>query len=152
MIYCSNCGASVPGQFCPQCGTKVGASAPTSGGATSGGEALAIPENVAAALCYIVVIGILFLIVEPYNRSKTIRFHAFQALFFFFAMAIIWIACGVLIAMLHLIPVIGPPIGQAVASLVSLGGLGAWLFLIYKAYMNERFVLPVVGPLAEKQA
>ena len=34
-------------------------------------------------------------------------------------------------------------------------GLGLfilWLMLMYKAYNNERWVLPVVGPLAEKQA
>jgi len=26
-----------------------------------------------------------------------------------------------------------------------------WLMLMYKAYNNERWVLPVIGPLAEKQ-
>jgi uncharacterized membrane protein len=152
MTFCSSCGAQVPGQFCPQCGTKVGSAAPSSGAPVATSEPISIPENVAAALCYLVVIGIIFLIVEPYNRSKTIRFHAFQALFFFFALAIVWIACGVLVMMLHLIPVIGPLLGRAILSIVWLGGLGGWLFLMYKAYMNERFVIPVIGPLAEKQA
>jgi uncharacterized membrane protein len=27
-----------------------------------------------------------------------------------------------------------------------------WLFLMYKAYNKEKFVLPIIGPLAEKQA
>jgi uncharacterized membrane protein len=34
-------------------------------------------------------------------------------------------------------------------------GLGVfilWLMLMYKAYNRERWVLPVIGPLAEKQA
>jgi len=30
--------------------------------------------------------------------------------------------------------------------------LGLWLFMMYKAYNNEKFVLPIIGPLAEKQA
>jgi uncharacterized membrane protein len=36
--------------------------------------------------------------------------------------------------------------------LVSLGGFVLWLLLMYKAYNGERFMLPVVGPMAEKQA
>ena len=27
-----------------------------------------------------------------------------------------------------------------------------WLFLMYKAYNKEKFVIPIIGPLAEKQA
>jgi uncharacterized membrane protein len=27
-----------------------------------------------------------------------------------------------------------------------------WIFMLYKAYNNEKVVLPVIGPLAEKQA
>jgi len=27
-----------------------------------------------------------------------------------------------------------------------------WVFLIYKAYNREKFLLPIIGPLAEKQA
>jgi uncharacterized membrane protein len=34
----------------------------------------------------------------------------------------------------------------------SLGVLGLWLFLMYKAYNKERLVLPVIGEWAEKQA
>jgi len=26
-----------------------------------------------------------------------------------------------------------------------------WIFLMYKAYNNERFMLPVIGPLAARQ-
>ena len=29
---------------------------------------------------------------------------------------------------------------------------GGWLFLMFKAYNREKFVIPVIGPLAEKQA
>jgi uncharacterized membrane protein len=33
-----------------------------------------------------------------------------------------------------------------------LGCLALWLFLMYKAYNNQKFMLPIIGPLAEKQA
>jgi uncharacterized membrane protein len=35
---------------------------------------------------------------------------------------------------------------------VSLGAFILWLMLMYKAYNRERWVLPIIGPLAEKQA
>lgn len=37
-------------------------------------------------------------------------------------------------------------------SLVRLAFFLLWLFMIYKAYNNERFPLPIIGPLAAKQA
>jgi uncharacterized membrane protein len=37
-------------------------------------------------------------------------------------------------------------------SMVRLAFLLLWLFLMYKAYNKERFSLPVIGPLAAKQA
>jgi uncharacterized membrane protein len=36
--------------------------------------------------------------------------------------------------------------------LVELGFFLLWLFLMYKAYKNERCSLPIIGPLAAKQA
>ncbi len=35
---------------------------------------------------------------------------------------------------------------------IGLGGIALWVFLMYKAYNHERFKLPLVGDLAEKQA
>jgi uncharacterized membrane protein len=34
---------------------------------------------------------------------------------------------------------------------VWLGGIAVWILLMVKAYNNERFKLPVIGDLAEKQ-
>ncbi len=52
---------------------------PTAAVATSSG----LQENVAAALCYALgfITGILFLVLEPYNKNRNIRFHAFQSIF-----------------------------------------------------------------------
>jgi uncharacterized membrane protein len=35
---------------------------------------------------------------------------------------------------------------------IGLGGFVLWLFLMFKAYNGERYQLPSVGPMAEKQA
>jgi uncharacterized membrane protein len=36
--------------------------------------------------------------------------------------------------------------------LVSLGFLLIWLYLMWKSYEGKKVVLPIIGPLAEKQA
>jgi len=55
-------------------------------------------------------------------------------------------------AILAHIPVIGWIIDLLGWMAISLGSLLAWLMLMYKAYNNQKLVLPIVGPLAEKQA
>src|SRR5215469_6778297 len=82
MAFCANCGSQADGRFCQKCGAPVGAG-PTPGAGpippgTSAG--LGMDENVAAALCYIPLIGLIFLLVDPYNKNRAIRFHAFQSL------------------------------------------------------------------------
>ncbi len=121
----------------PQAGAQ-----PASGGLT---------ENVASALCYLVgfITGIVFLVLAPYNQNKTVRFHAFQSIFFNVA----WFAFWILIMILHIIlPFALSLILSLISLVVWLGGFVLWLVLMWKAYNNQRFKLPVVGDLAEKQA
>ena len=112
--------------------------------ATAGG----MSENVAGALCYVLglITGILFLVLAPYNQNKFVRFHAFQAIFFHVAWIVLWIADTMMAFVLpwYLMSLIG--------MLLALGGLALWLILMFKAYNNERFKLPIIGDLAEKQA
>ena len=106
-------------------------------------------QNVASALCYLLTVlsGILFLVLEPYNKDKVVRFHAFQSIFFFVAL----MACYVVLMIIAFIPFIG--FLSAILSLVLwLGSLILWIMLMVKAYNNQRLVLPIIGPLAEKQA
>jgi uncharacterized membrane protein len=37
-------------------------------------------------------------------------------------------------------------------ALIRLAFLALWLLMMYKAYNKERFSLPIIGPLAAKQA
>jgi len=163
MAFCANCGAEVQGKFCPKCGTPSGAAAsaaaspppgiPPSPGPTASASA-GIDENVAAALCYLlgVLTGVLFLVLEPYNRNRTIRFHAFQSIFTWIGAMVIGMALSVLAYPIAALPFIGWLIVILLWLAFSLGVVGLWLFLMYKAYNKERFVLPVVGAWAEKQA
>ncbi len=84
--------------FCPTCGTQIadGARCPKcAGGAVQGAvtpAATGLTDNVAGALAYVTIIpAIVFLVLEPFNRKRFVRFHAFQSIFFFIAWTILGI-------------------------------------------------------------
>jgi uncharacterized membrane protein len=110
-------------------------------------------DNLASALCYLfgLLTGILFLVLEPYNKNKTIRFHAFQSIFFNLALIAVDIAFTIVFSILLRIPGLGF-LALIIWPIFGLAVLGVWLFLMFKAYNNQKFVLPIIGPLAEKQA
>jgi uncharacterized membrane protein len=122
--------------------------------AASVAQAAGLEENVVAALCYLgfVLTGILFLVIEPYNHNLTVRFHAFQSIFFWLAVII----GGMVLSAISFVILAVPFVGWIISFLLSLaywlGAVVLWLYLMYKAYNRERVVLPVIGPLAEKQA
>jgi uncharacterized membrane protein len=112
-------------------------------------------DNVAGALCYLagLITGVLFLALAPYNQSKFVRFHAFQSIFFNVAWIALWIVQMILTMVLSAILPFGMHLLFGLLGLVIwLGGFLVWLFLMYKAYSNEKFMLPIIGDLAEKQA
>lgn len=148
MAFCSKCGATLSegAAFCASCGVA------TSGGPAAGPSATGLPSNLAGLLTYVPFVGwliaIVFLVVGPYKNDKFVRFHAFQSIFFF-------IACFVIYRALGLVLFSAWWIGFGTLwlwSLVRLAILACWVLLMYKAYNNERFMLPVIGPLAAKQA
>jgi len=139
MAFCTGCGKEMPAGVaaCPSCGQSATA-APVVASAQGGG----LTDNVAGALAYVTFIpAILFLVMEPYNKNKFVRFHSFQCLFF-------TLACFVLAIVLMFIPLLGPILGL----LVWLGELALWLVLVLKAYQGQKFKLPGIGDIAEQQA
>jgi uncharacterized membrane protein len=93
-------------------------------------------------LAYVTIIpAIVFLLLEPYNRNRFIRFHSFQCIFL----------CIVLVV-IHVVLLAVPIIGWAISIFVNLGALVLWIVLLLKAYQGQKFKLPVIGDLAEKQA
>jgi uncharacterized membrane protein len=109
-------------------------------------QSAGMEENVASMLCYILgwLTGVLFLVLDPYKSNRNIRFHAFQSIFLNVAMIAVFIVLSILTAIIHILALLMP--------LVSLGVFGLYIFLMYKTYNKEKIVLPIIGPLAEKQA
>lgn len=170
MAFCSNCGAEVQGRFCAKCGTPASVpAAPASSGPSpepppppssplpppaAPPQAAGLDENLACALCYLLglLTGVLFLVLEPYNKNRLIRFHAFQSIFLNIAWIAVYIAISIVSYVLFAIPFLGPMLMIVLHLAAGLGVFILWLMLMYKAYNRERWVLPVIGPLAEKQA
>ncbi len=143
--------------FCPVCGTQIadGAACPKCAGGAGRGAASAVApaaagltDNVAGALAYVTIIpAIVFLVLEPFNRKRFVRFHAFQSIFFFLA----WTVLGIGMAFLAHIPFLGWAT-LLLWPLISLALFVILLMLAFKAYQGQRFKLPVIGDMAEQQA
>ena len=148
MAFCSSCGAQIPAgaTTCPAC-ARPGA-APVGGGAVAVSPSSGLTDNVAGMLAYITFIpAIIFLVMEPYNKSRFVRFHSFQSIFFAVAWTVIWIA----LSFVAMIPVLGWAT-LLIYPLLGIGGLIIWVILLLKANQGQMFKLPVIGDMAEKQA
>lgn len=90
---------------------------------------------------------------DPYKNDRKVRFHCFQSIFFHVATIGLWIALMFVSTILAMIT--RGFSGFLMVPLDLLLGLGSfclWLFLMFKAYNGEEFQLPIIGPLAAKQA
>jgi len=101
-----------------------------------------LSPNVAALLAYLLWIpAILWLVIEPYNKDRFIRFHSFQALF----LGLAWLALGIVLTII-------PSLVWLLLLLLPFAAIAAVIVCAYKAYKNEWFKIPVIGDIAEKQA
>ena len=145
MAFCNMCGAQIADgtTTCAACAGRVpAASAPPV--ANAGGLA----DNVAGMLAYITIIpAIIFLVMEPYNRNRFIRFHSWQCLFFTAALFVLHVGLSI-VTFVPFLALITFPLHV----LVSLGGFILWIVLLLKANQGQMYKLPVIGDLAEKQA
>jgi uncharacterized membrane protein len=157
MAFCGKCGAQVAEgtSFCGSCGSAAGGAgaAPAAGGGAGAGEGLS--TNVVCALAYAVglITGVIFLVLDPYKNDRKVRFHCFQSIFFHVGIIGIFIAIMFVSFFLRMIG--GGMIGLIfvpIDMLLWFGSFCLWLFLMFKAYNGEEFQLPIIGPLAAKQA
>jgi uncharacterized membrane protein len=94
-----------------------------------------LDENVASALCYVLVwvTGLIFILVEKDN--KMVRFHAMQSIVIFLPLQILyWIVSWFFFFFSWLIGIVT---------------LILWIVLIVKAYQGEKFKVPIAGDIAE---
>jgi uncharacterized membrane protein len=138
----------------PVAGWNTADSQPPAAPAIVAAAGTGLTPNIAGALAYSlgIITGVLFLVLEPYRRDRFVRFHAMQSILYFAAAVafnILWrIMIGILMSISGWIAVIAFPIRM----LISLGLFGLWLFLMFQAYNQREFSLPILGAIAKKQA
>jgi uncharacterized membrane protein len=133
--------------FCPGCGR------PMQTAARVHGRVGVFPENVAGAVAYITFIpAIVFLLLAPYNGNRFLRFHSFQCLFLWAAVALAGIALKIVGLVLLFIPVLGHLLVVLLSMVLGLAAVMVWLVLIVKALQREAFKIPMLGEFAEQLA
>jgi uncharacterized membrane protein len=164
MAFCAKCGNQIvdSATFCPNCGQAaaapvVGAPAAAQAApvvtANTTVSAMPMEENIAGMLAYFTIIpAIVFLVVEPFNRNRFVRFHSFQCLFAAVALVVIEVALVIVSAILHIIPVVGFMVTAILWPVWGLAVLCLWVLLVVKAYQHQMYKLPFVGDIAERQA
>jgi len=149
MAFCNMCGAQIADgtTTCAACASRIPA-APVAA-APAGGMA----DNVAGLLAYITIIpAIIFLVMEPYNKNRFVRFHAWQNIFLHAAAVVIWIALMILTVVASVVPIVGHLIVMLLGLVVWVGFFVIWIILLIKANAGQMYKLPFIGDLAEKQA
>jgi uncharacterized membrane protein len=147
MAFCNMCGAQIADgtTTCAACLSRA-PQAPASSGA-------GMADNVAGMLAYITIIpAIIFLVAEPYNKSRFIRFHSFQNLFLHAAGFVLWVGLFIVSLVLAFIPILGHLISFLLWAGLCVGFFVVWIILLMKANQGQMWKLPFIGDLAEKQA
>jgi len=124
-------------QYCPHCGANM-----TTGVAPMDARPGGLSETAAGVIAYITIIpAIIFLVMDPYNRSSFIRFHAWQS-----------ILLGITVAIVHFVLGVIPILGWILMVPVGLAFLILWIFVMIKASKGERYKIPFIGNFAEQAA
>jgi uncharacterized membrane protein len=146
-LSCPDCSARMPdtAAFCPGCGR------PIANTTRATGRVGPFPESVAGGLAYLTFVpSILFLVLEPYNRNRFVRYHSIQCLLVWATMLACATAVKVIGLLVFLIPVIGPLLAVLISVVAVIAALLLWLVLVVKALQGETFKVPFLGDLAER--
>lgn len=174
LTSCPQCDAQMPATaaFCPGCGqpmperpmpeqstpresttgqTLIEQPMPTE--ARAQGRVGAVPENIAGVLAYFTFVpAVIFLVLDPYNKNRFVRFHSVQCLLLWGASVLFAIALKLASVVLFIIPVLGPLLVYLVSTVVVLAAGVIWVVLVVKAFQGEMFKLPLLGDFAAQQA
>ncbi len=112
-------------------------------------NAYGLSDNAAGGLSYITIVpAIVFLIVAPFKNSSYVRFHAWQSIFFFVSWAVVHILVTVVQNLVPTVLFLTLTLWQ----LVDLAFFVVLVIVFISAFNGKRFMLPIIGGLAEKQA
>ena len=106
-----------------------------------GKSSTGMQPNLAALLSYLagIITGVIFFLIEKEN--KYVRFHALQSIITFGFFLVANVALGFI-----------PVVGWSFMPLLGILQLIVWIILMVKAYQGEKFKLPVIGDIAEKNS
>jgi uncharacterized membrane protein len=123
---------------------------------------LGIEPNLAAALSYLWIVGLIFFFIEKENRF--IRFHALQSVLY----GVLWMVVMIALVIINFIIAIGAGVASSAAGDAGfVVGMIVWLITILvwmvipvvyigvlilaavKAYQGKTFKLPIIGKIAE---
>ena len=113
-------------------GSPVSGGQPTTGRGTEG-----IDPKLAGLLCYIWIVGIVFLII---SKDKFVRFHALQSLF----LGIAWAVLSIVLAFIPIVNFFSWLLWPLYVVLI--------VVMMVKAYNGERYKLLFIGDIAEKNS
>jgi uncharacterized membrane protein len=111
----------------------------------SAGQGLS--SNAAAAIAYLTFIpAVLFLVLEPYNRDRFVRFHAWQCI----ALTIVWVGIKILFSVFAFAGLHFAFLGlwTLVTVAVFFVLFVFWLIALIKASQGQWYKIPIVGDLA----
>jgi uncharacterized membrane protein len=114
-----------------------------------------IDPKIAGVLCYFFgfISGLIFYLIE--KEDKTVRFHALQSIFLAIAMVILFILLGIGLTIIGFLPGIGflvRILTPLVFLALDIGFVVLWILLMVRAYQGEKWKLPVIGDMAERNA
>jgi uncharacterized membrane protein len=110
-----------------------------------------LSSNAAAAISYITFIpAVLFLVMEPYNRDRFVRFHAWQCI----ALTIVWVAVTIIFVVLGIagIHMLMFGLWTLIHMAIRLILFVFWLIALIKASQGQWWKIPIVGDLAQNFA
>jgi uncharacterized membrane protein len=109
-----------------------------------------LSDNAAGAIAYITFLpAIVFLVLDPYNKSSYVRFHSWQSIFLSIVAFVVYFVLTIVAA----ISVFFVPFLLGILNLlIFLACFIVWIVCVVQAVNGKRFKLPVLGALAEKLA
>ncbi|MDD5111784.1 MAG: DUF4870 domain-containing protein [Candidatus Altiarchaeota archaeon] len=110
-------------------------------------------DNLMAALSYLlgVITGVLVYVMYKDKKNKLVLFHAVQSSLLSVICMIVMIPVATLVILVGMIlPGLGCILDLVILIPVALVILGVAVFAMLKAYKGEKYMLPVIGQMADK--